>query len=151
MTARLRVFGATLVLAGRMPLAGCGEDSVDGYCAALKADQKQIAEMIESPSSTSLLSNLPLLRGLAEKAPDDLEDEWQAFVGAIEGLEEALDDADVKPSDFEDGKPPAGVSAADRQAIAAAATRITTDEVAAAATGIDQQARDVCKLNLGLG
>ena len=69
---------------------------------------------------------------------------------AVEGLDEAIDDAGVKPSDFEDGKPPAGLSAADQKAIADAAGQITTDDVVAAATGIEQQARDVCKVNLGL-
>jgi hypothetical protein len=147
-----RLLGVSLVLGVVLPLAGCGgENSIEDYCAALKADQKQIAEMIESPSSTALLSNLPMLRRLAEQAPDDLTDEWQVFLGALDGLDQALDDAGLKPSDYEDGRPPAGVSAADRKAIAAAASQITTDEVSAAASGIDQQARDVCKINLGIG
>ena len=150
MSASVRLAVVALVMG--LVLAGCGGDerTIDDYCAALKAGQKQIAEMIESPSPTALLSNLSMLQGLAKEAPDDLTDEWQTFLGAVEGLEDALDDAGVKPSDFEDGRPPAGLSAADRKAIAAAATQITTDEVSAAASGIDQQARDVCKLNLGL-
>ena len=152
MSASVRLAVVALVMGLVLPLAGCGGDerTIDDYCAALKAGQKQIAEMIESPSPTALLSNLSMLQGLAKEAPDDLTDEWQTFLGAVEGLEDALDDAGVKPSDFEDGRPPAGLSAADRKAIAAAATQITTDEVSAAASGIDQQARDVCKLNLGL-
>ena len=48
------------------------------------------------------------------------------------------------------GKAPAGLSKEDQQAIAEAAGQITTEEVIAAASGIEQQARDVCKVNLGL-
>ena len=55
----------------------------------------------------------------------------------------------MKPSDFEDGKPPAGLSAAERKAIADAASQIRTEEVVEAASGIEQQARDVCKVNFG--
>ena len=55
MTARLRLLGTTLVLGLVLPLVGCGQDAIDEYCAALRADQKEIAEMIESPSPTSLL------------------------------------------------------------------------------------------------
>jgi hypothetical protein len=91
-----------------------------------------------------------MLRDLAEKSPDDLSDEWQTYLRAIEGLDKAIKDAGVKPSDFDGGKVPAGLSKEDQQAIAEAAGQITTEEVIAAATGIEQQARDVCKVNLGL-
>ena len=57
----------------------------------------------------------------------------------------------MKASDFKGGKPPAGLSPADKQAIADAAYRISSDDVVASASGIEQQARDVCKVNLGLG
>jgi hypothetical protein len=106
--------------------------------------------MIDSASSSALLSNLSMMHDRADKAPKDLADEWQTFVGALDHLERALKDAGVKPSEFQDGKPPAGLSAADRQAIVDAADAITTDEVAQAANGIEQEGRDVCKVNLGL-
>ena len=55
----------------------------------------------------------------------------------------------MKPADFEDGKPPAGTQRRGRKAIAEAADQVATDEVSQAASGIEQQARDVCKVNLG--
>ena len=105
--------------------------------------------MLDSIARRPCSSNLPMLRDLAEKAPDDLADEWQTFLGALEGLDKALKDAGVKPSDFKDGKPPAGLSAADQKAIADAAGQIGSDEVVAGRLRIEQQARDVCKVNLG--
>ncbi len=133
-----------------LTLTGCGGDSTEDYCNALSQRREKIAEMVESGSATALLDNLSMLRELAEKAPDDLTDEWQTYLGALEGLDGALDDAGVEPADFEDGKPPAGLADSDRKAIADAAGEITTEEVVQAAAGIEQQARDVCKINLGL-
>lgn len=148
MTPRLLLVG--VAAAALLPLAGCGGSSIEDYCEQLRADQQQIAEMIDSSSPSALLGELDLLRGLAEKSPDDLADEWQVFIEALDGLDQALDDVGVKPSDFVDGKPPAGLPAADRQEIADAAAEVSSEDVVAAVSGIEQQARDVCKLNLGL-
>ena len=65
-------------------------------------------------------------------------------------IEKAIKKAGVKPSDFVDGKPPAGLSAADKRSIVDAADQVRSEEVVQAASGIEQQGRDVCKVNLGL-
>ena len=130
-------------------LAGCG-DPIEDYCSQLREDRKEFAEMLESESSSALLGNLPMLHDLAEKSPDDLSDDWQTYLRAVEGLDDAIKDAGVKPSDFNGGKAPPGLSKDDQQEIAEAAGQITTEEVITAATNIEQQARDVCKVNLGL-
>jgi hypothetical protein len=150
MTRRLRPVGLALAVTLLLPVAGCGGNDYDAYCGDLKRHQNAMSEMIDSSSPTSLLSHLPMLHELAKKAPQDLTDEWQTFLGALDRLDKALKDADVKPSDFSDGKPPAGLSDSDRQAIVDAADQISSDEVTQAAAGIEQEARDVCKVNLGL-
>ena len=147
--ARAARLGACLALALVLPLAGCG-DPTENYCNDLQQHTKQISEMVGSGSPSALLSGLPVLRDLAAKSPDDLDDEWQTLLGALEGLNDAIKAAGVKPSDFKGGKPPAGLSAGDQKAIADAADQIGTDEVVQASSGIEQQARDVCKVNLGL-
>ena len=151
MTAAQRTLGVALATALLLPLAGCGGNSIDDYCGDLRDHQKQMAAMIESTSPDALLANLPMLHDLADKAPEDLTDEWQTFLGALDSLDKAIKDAGVKPSDFEQGKPPAGLSAADRKTIADAAGQVQTEDVVQASAGIEQQARDVCKINLGLG
>lgn len=129
-------------------LSGCGDDGA-AYCTQLQADQEELAEMSENPAS-GLVNNLPRLRNLADKAPDDLVDEWQTLINAVEQLDTALDEADVDPDDYRDGKPPKGLSAADQKAIGEAGAVLASEEVVVAAGGIEQQARDVCKLQMGL-
>jgi hypothetical protein len=139
-----------LLVAVLLPLAACGGDRSANYCSDLQKDRKQIADMLESGSPSALLGNLPMLHDLADRSPQDLVDEWQTFLGAVDGLDKAIKDAEVKPEAFKVGKPPPGLSAADKKAITDAANQMGTDEVVQAASGIEQQARDVCKINLGI-
>ncbi len=139
---------ATLVLL--LPAAGCG-DPVENYCSAVQANRKELADMVSADAgSTSLLEHLPLLRELAEKSPNDIADEWQTFLNAVENLDGALADAEVDASDFQTGKPPAGTSPEDVKSIQDAADQLSKPEVVDAAGGISQQATDVCKVNFGL-
>lgn len=144
---RLVVLFLTLVLA--LTLGACG-DTRENYCKAVKGDQVKLSAMINSSSLDALLTGLPLLKSLAGRAPDDLTDEWQTFINAIEGLRDALTKAGVKPSDFKGGSIPASVQGQERRNVIAAANTLSSDEVVSAANGIETQARDVCKVNLGL-
>ena len=135
-----------LVLAGTA--GGCGSQE-KSYCEALRADRQVFAEM-ESDSGTGLLDQLPALQRLGAKAPDDLQDEWQTLLNAVETFRDALRRAGVRPEDFHGGNPPAGLDPATRRAVAEATSALTAPDVVAAATGIEQHALDVCKVQLGL-
>lgn len=130
-------------------LAGCGSSGED-YCQLLEAEQERFAEMQEDSSGLGLLTQRPLLARLADKAPDDLRDEWKTLLGALDAFSGTLEEAGVEPGDFVDGEPPAGLSAEQRELIAEAADDLAALEVVEAANGIEQQAKDVCKLQLGL-
>lgn len=145
---RSLVAGVALVLLAC--LSGCGQDRIDAYCSDLSSHRKQIASMLDSTSPDALLARRDVLKDLAEKSPSDLQDEWQTFLDAVDDLRAALRHAGVKASQFTAGKPPAGLSAADEKAIVEAANQLSSDDVVAAATGISQEATDVCKINLGL-
>lgn len=142
------VVGALAIAA--VPLvAGCGS-AEDDYCSALRSDSSQFAKLLDAASPTALVDNLPMFKHLAGKAPDDIADDWQSFVTPIQGLADALRQAGVKPSAYRDGKAPAGLSASDRQGIADAADALSSSQTVQAAQGIDQEARDVCKVDLGM-
>ncbi|WP_030485912.1 hypothetical protein [Nocardioides aequoreus] len=142
---------ALLVVALSVPLVACGgEPTAEDYCEQLAADRQELADLVSSGSPTALLSGLDLLDELGAQAPRDLRDEWDTLTDALHGLQDALDEAGVAPSDFEDGEPPEGLAAPDREAVATAADRLRAPDVVEAAAGIETQARDVCKVNLGL-
>ena len=137
------------LLVALVALSGCGGDPVENYCSAVKEHRKELNQMTDAGTEYGLITHLAMLRELDDAAPDDLADEWQAFVGAIEALDKAVKASGHKASDFDNAQIPADVSAADKAAIKAAADQLASQEVVAAAQGIDQQARDVCKVNLG--
>lgn len=140
-----------VALVASLALTGCGQSQGESYCDAVSARSKDLADMVQSQSADALLSRTSMLQRLSAKAPSDLRDEWQTFLAAVEGLRRALRAADLRAGDVADGNFPAAVSTAQKQAVMAAATRLSSGEVAAAADGIEQQARDVCKVNIGLG
>ena len=149
MTLRRVAAGLCVVLLMAGPSA-CGEDGGKSYCSALEAEQTTFAEMQGDSSGLALLEHRTMLHGLADKAPDDLSDEWQTLLGALDAFSTTLTDVGVTPDDFVDGKPPASLAEADRARIAHAANELSSPDVVEAANGIEQQARDVCKLQLGL-
>jgi hypothetical protein len=144
---------AVAVLLALLPTA-CGSSDEDGidsayadYCATMKKYQDVFAD---DGTGLSLVTNIAKLKKISADSPDDLTDEWQTFLSAIENLDQAITSVGLKPTDFVDGKPPAGISTSNKVTIQSAADRLGQEDVIDAATGIEQQAKDVCKLQLGL-
>ena len=139
-------------------LAGCSDPTglldkgtpTDAYCAALTADRQQISDMVSSGAPDALITNLPLLRSLSGQAPADVKTQWATFVSAIDGLRKALQDAGLKPSDFSNGVGPATLDPKKKDDIVAAASRLASADTTAATAAIEQEARDVCRVNLGM-
>lgn len=144
--------GAAASLLAVVLLSGCGgEPSVEDYCEQLGAERERLAELVGSGDPGSLLGeNLPLLEELGEQAPRDLVGEWDTLLTALRQLDAALGEAGLEVDDFEDGQAPDGAAPEDLEPIAQAVRRLQSADVVAAASGIETQARDVCKINIGL-
>lgn len=142
------------VVSAGVLLAGCGgnpqERARNAYCDALRARQATFGEMAGSNDPAILVEKVPMLEELGAKAPADLTDEWQTFLNALKELRRVLAAAHVKPGEFGPGKVPGHLTVAQLRTIQAAASDLSSDDVVAAANGIEQQARDVCHLQLGL-
>ena len=133
-------------------VAGCGEEPHPAYCDDLGTHRRQMADMLDSTSPDALLSHLSrccseLATEVAHRPPGRVADLPRRRRGPPEGAEPRRTSS---PTQFVGGKPPAGLSAADRAAIVDAADQLSSDDVVTAASGIEQEARDVCKINLGL-
>jgi hypothetical protein len=148
MTRRSAASWAALVLL-LSPLAGCASEQEE-YCQAVKEHQKRLTDIMSDAEPTALLEALDSFRELRAEAPSDISDEWQQVIRSIEALDQALDDADVDPADFDRGKPPEGVSKEQQENIARAADEIGSQETEVALAGVRQQALDVCKTQLWL-
>jgi hypothetical protein len=134
---------ATALLLVALLSGGCA-DQREKYCDAVRDHQQELGETLGDGSPDALLTALPIFRDLAAEAPDDIRDEWRTVIDALEGLEEALQEAGVDPSTYDRDDPPEGLSQDDQDAIDAAARELTSEQTMAAFNGVDQQAKDVC-------
>jgi hypothetical protein len=148
--------GAGLAALLLVPFAGCAGEK-ETYCDAV-AEEKQTLEDLsagaDDPEAGALSKTIDVFERLQENAPDDLVDEWDTYVTALQALETALEDAGADESMFTDGEKPEGMSDEDYDSISAAAVELRSTRVVEAAAGIEKQALDVCKISLsgsGLG
>jgi hypothetical protein len=137
----------TLLAAG---LTGCSSDTED-YCGTLRQDQPRLQRLADRTTSAAVITDtLAVLEELRQQAPADIRDEWDTVVFAWRGLESALQDTDVDIAHFDPAHRPDGVSSGDFARVTGAAENLRSAPVADAAQGIEQQANDICQVDLGL-
>ena len=130
-------------------LSSCG-DPIDDYCESLKGHQKELTKTLGEGGTGGLIAALPVFEDLERNSPEDIEKDWKTLTTAISGLSGALDKAGVNAEDFEDSKPPEGVTDAESKKIAEAATKVSSKKTQEASVRVQQQARDVCHTSLTL-
>lgn len=139
-----------LAIALTLLASGC-KDQQEKYCDAVHDHQRELGQELGDGSPDALLEALPIFKELESEAPEDIRDEWTTVIDALEGLQHALEDANVDPSTYDRQHPPAGLSQDDKDAIDAAARQLTSDETVTAFSGVDQHAKDVCGTPLQVG
>lgn len=130
--------------------AGC-QSQQEVYCSALREERQTIVELnrlADQPRKGVIDESLDVFEGLRDEAPDDLVDEWDTYLRAWRGLHVALQRAGADESLFRSGEQPRSVGDDEYAAIRAAAEQLRSPRVVDAATGIEQQARDVCEVDL---
>ena len=129
--------------------AGCASQQ-EQYCSALEEEKQTLAELGEGgfDETGTVSATTDVFQRLADEAPDDLRDEWDALTGAWRGLERALEAAGADETMFEDGERPDGMSAEDYDRISQAAVQLRSTRVVEAASGIEQHGQDVCGVDL---
>jgi hypothetical protein len=130
-------------------LAGCATDT-ERYCDTLAEKKQTLTDLAVARDGDVLGQTLDVLRDLRDEAPSDIEDEWSTLVFAYETLADAFDAAGTSPGDYDPASPPEGVTEQQVQRIEGAAAELRSGRVMQAADGLEQHARDVCKVDLGL-
>jgi len=150
-----RVRRPTVALVGLLLVASttsCASET-ESYCAELQEQKQALTELASGSTDTDgsvLDETLEVFQDLRGAAPGDIEDEWSTLVFAYEALVEAFDAAGTTPGEYDPGSPPEGVSDAEARRIEGAAAELRSKRVVTAADGLQQHARDVCKVDLGL-
>lgn len=146
----VRRTGCAALAALALTLAGCASET-EQYCDALADRKDALTELAASSEEGSLEDTLEVLRELRDEAPGDIADEWSTLVFAVEALVDAFDEAGTTAAEYDPATPPDGVSEAEAQRIEGAAAELRSVRVLRAAESLEQHARDVCKVDLGLG
>lgn len=147
-----RAAAASLGLLMVVTLAGCGSET-DRYCGELSAQKQTLADLaVQSgkPGKDVLTQTLDVWRDLRDKAPADIKDEWNTLVFALEGLVDAFHAAGTTPDKYNPASPPPGVSKQEANDLQDAAAELASDRVRKAGDAVEQHARDVCNVDLGL-
>lgn len=132
--------------------AACSSQT-EQYCGALEENKQQIRDLAKSAQDQDgdlFGDSLEVFGELKAEAPDDVVDEWDTLIFALEGLDGALDDAGISAGEYQLGQRPPGVTEQEMTAIENAAEELRSEPVVAAGDGIEQHAIDVCKTDLTL-
>ena len=138
-----------LVAAG---LTGCSHGT-EAYCSTLKDDQKKLAALAEQAGKPGQAGADAVARTVSvrDQAPDDIADEWDTLVEALQGLVDAVKATGHPLGDFAGGAKPDGVTTGQYDAVKQAASELQSTRVQQAGKSIEQHAQDVCKVDLGTG
>lgn len=126
------------------------DDPFAAYCSEVEDRRGELGVALAAGPRLGLIRALPIFEQLADKAPEDLQDEWATVLATVTEVRDTFADAGVDPATYDPEKPPKDLSAADRDAIEAAAVRLASGETKLAFAGVSQHSRDVCKTPLSL-
>jgi len=120
------------------------------YCATLEGAVEQFSSLEESDFA-QFDEALETFRTLADQAPSEVEEQWQVLVGAIDELEQALEEAGVSFSDLEGlatGQIPEGVDEAALLEALSTLEELDQAQLDQATTVIEEHALSECGVTL---
>jgi hypothetical protein len=148
---RTQITLATIVLA-LSSLTACGSGASSAYCKELKSDKAYFSSFSGSnPDFAKIDEAFDRLHSLADKAPDEVADDWKVLDGAITSITDALDDAGIKFSDLgkmQQGEMPKGADPQKLAALAPKLQELSGAKFDKASKAIEKHAKDTCNVKL---
>ena len=135
-----------------LPVAGCAGDT-ESYCAGLEEQEQTLTDLAsraDQPGTDVFTESLDVFEALRDAAPGDVVDEWDTLVFAWQGLADAFEAAGTMPTEFDPADPPPDLDQAEVDRLVDAAAELRSPRVVSAGDGIEQHAKDVCGVDLGL-
>lgn len=151
------VIGSLTLVVAASVLAGCGGggsgSSASGdYCSQLKDDKTYFESLSGSNPDLSKLDEVfTRMHALADAAPSSVASDWKTLDGALTTIQDALQQAGIKPSDLaaiQKGQVPPGVDISKLQALAPKLQSLSGSEVSDAADAIAKDAKSSCGVDL---
>jgi hypothetical protein len=142
-------------------LSGCGDstdsaDNPDGgnsaedYCAELKSAKDAFASF-DGGDPTKFSDAIQQLRDLGGQAPEEISDDWQTMVQAMDGLEAAVEEAGLSFEDLAtlgEGALPEGVTPADITKLQADVKALDDPKIEEAGNNISDHAKSECGVDI---
>lgn len=133
-----------------MTLSACSSGGPDSdYCKTLKKSQNTL----ESFRPGDLDKAFAAIHKLSDKAPGDVEDDWQRVEAETDRVEAAMKEAGLTVADFvkiQKGQLVPGVDAKDLQTVATAIAGLTSEELTKASRSIQSHASKDCEIPLDM-
>ena len=144
------LLGAGL-LAASLTLTGCSGDSTEAYCESLE-DAKADIDALDAGDPTVFASAVEKFREVADKAPKEVEDDWDVLLSGIEDIEAAFADAGLEMDQLGDvmtGDIPEGVDMEKLAGLGETLNDISGEEMNDATEAIEEHADEECGITLG--
>ncbi|HUQ00474.1 MAG TPA: hypothetical protein VM093_08450 [Aeromicrobium sp.] len=139
---------ASTLLFGTLTACSGGDGPDSAYCKDLEAAAPKFAGLRTSDPG-QLEGVIKATHKLTEEAPGDIEDDWKVLDAGMTGIENALKEAGIKFSDFDElqqGKMPEGVKVEKLQSLPAKFQQLDSPAADKAYKNIREHAKDVCKV-----
>lgn len=132
-------------------LSACG-GGTEEYCNSLEDAEAEFSAIDEGDLG-NFGDAIDRMREIGADAPDEVADDWEVLTGALDDMEQALDDAGLTFDDLgtlsTTGELPEGVDPSALTGLQEQLGSLDSDETNAAGDAIDAHAEEECGITLG--
>lgn len=143
---RIGTWTAAAVLGAGL-LVGCGGGGdTEAYCDGMKEAESDFSG--DSANAENFQEMADRFQDLADEAPDEVADDWDKLLEALNGFTDTLDDAGVSVEDLSDPEKAQDIDPETLQELSEASEAMGAEEYTEASDNITEHANEECGLDL---